>query len=365
MRRTLLLILLLATLLACKRFFGPKRAPEAHVARVKVGGKWGYVDGTGKPLFAPSLDLVKDFEEGLALARVGAEKTGRWGYVDASGAWKIPARFVEARPFAEGVAAVKDPEKNLWGLIDASGSFVVAPRFAGLSSMSEGLAPAKEPDGRWGYIDRSGGWVIQPRFGDAHRHHQGLAQALGHRWGFIDKSGAFVIPDSFGDVGRFSEDRAAVWLTIGGRLGTAPVTYCYYIGRDGKAPSVFTAHPSECRPMKNGMAAAAEKKSGRLLWGFVGPDGKWAIEPKFRKVRDFSERLCAVQSDADGKWGFVDFDGDWKIDPSYESADDFVDGIAPVKHGGRWGYVDTSGDWVIQPQYEDAMPMLKRSERGL
>lgn len=113
MRRALLLLLLLGTLLACKRFFGPKRNPEAHVARVKSGGKWGYIDGSGKPLFAPSLDLVKDFEEGLALARAGDEKTGLWGYVDASGAWKIPARFVEPRPFAEGVAAVKDQEKKL------------------------------------------------------------------------------------------------------------------------------------------------------------------------------------------------------------------------------------------------------------
>lgn len=59
-----------------------------------IGGKWGYIDKTGKYVIKPKFDFANDFVEGLAYINVGCsfdeeigENTGgKWGYVDKKGA---------------------------------------------------------------------------------------------------------------------------------------------------------------------------------------------------------------------------------------------------------------------------------------
>jgi hypothetical protein len=361
----LISVLVLAALLSCKRWFPPKREPAAHVARVKIAGKWGYIDGNGTPLFAPTFDYVADFEEGLAGARLGEEASGLWGWIDARGGWAIPARFPKTRPFSEGLAAAVDPVTLLYGFVDRTGSFKIAPRFEMTLSFSEGLAAAKEPDKAWGYIDKSGSFVIAPRFRDAERHYEGLAAVHDGGWTFVDRSGKQAFNATFTDAGRFSEGRAAVWVAVGGRLGTAVQRYCYYIGRDGASPGIFNDRADKCGSFKNGLAPAAQRDENRLLWGFMNPRGDFAIKPEFRNVRKCNEGYCAVQDDKSGAWGFIDLKGKYVLEPRYENADDFVDGIAPVKQSGRWGYIDTRGKTVLEFRYDDALPLLPRKSAGL
>lgn len=47
------------------------------LAPVEVGGKWGYVDKTGKYAISPQFDRAFPFSEGLAAAKAG----GKWGFV--------------------------------------------------------------------------------------------------------------------------------------------------------------------------------------------------------------------------------------------------------------------------------------------
>ena len=140
--------------------------------------------------------------EGASL--MPAQIGGKYGYVDGSGTVRIEARFDDALPFSEGLAAVRlgGPEDGRWGYIDTSGRFVIEPRFAGASFFSEGLAAVTVNDffdGKQGYIDRQGTIVIEPRFETAWPFAHGVAIVCVRRKtlsimesSYIDTTGEFV-----------------------------------------------------------------------------------------------------------------------------------------------------------------------------
>jgi hypothetical protein len=151
-----------------------------------------------KALFEPLSRAGQD--SGLRLAKVG----GKFGYVNTAGAVAIEARFDDAMPFSEGLAAVRvgDPDEGKWGYIDTSGRFVIEPRFAGASFFSEGLAAVTVDDffdGKQGYIDRRGEIVIEPRFIMAWPFVDGVALVLldegpYSRERYINRRGELVKP---------------------------------------------------------------------------------------------------------------------------------------------------------------------------
>jgi len=55
----------------------------------------------------PQYDDARDFSEGLAAVRVG----GKWGYIDRSGKMVIPPRFLRAEPFRGGLAVVDTSQR--------------------------------------------------------------------------------------------------------------------------------------------------------------------------------------------------------------------------------------------------------------
>ena len=53
------------------------------LARVRIGGKWGYIDRTGQTVIEPRFDQAWDFDDGLALVTLGGEH----GYIDTTGSF--------------------------------------------------------------------------------------------------------------------------------------------------------------------------------------------------------------------------------------------------------------------------------------
>ena len=123
----------------------------------------------------------------------------------------IPAQFVFAHQFSEGLAtvSVKGPEGERFGFIDRSGRFVIRPRFEWAGSFKEGMASfavGTEPpgggevdiSGLHGYIDTRGEIRVEPRFSMVYQFRNGLGRVeiwkRGHpsRIGYVDKSGKFI-----------------------------------------------------------------------------------------------------------------------------------------------------------------------------
>ena len=96
---------------------GPDDFAE-NLARLTVGGKFGFYDRRGKTIIAARFDFALPFSEGLAAVCAGCRKTaadgeghygivgGRWGYINRRGRIIIPLQYEEAESFKNGKGRV-------------------------------------------------------------------------------------------------------------------------------------------------------------------------------------------------------------------------------------------------------------------
>jgi WG containing repeat len=193
------------------------------LAPVAVNDKWGFINKNGKLVISAQFLNISQhtrFSEGLAPVR--SANAYKYGYIDPTGKFQIKPKFDDARPFSEGLAAVKinDGEGSKWGYIDKSGKHVIPPEFldalGGAGLFSEGLAAVNIPDaksvnGLAGYIDRTGKFVIPPQFNQK-------IQDFDHGLAYVHT--AFIDPNSR------SESDPLEYSYSGGKQG--------YIDRTGK-----------------------------------------------------------------------------------------------------------------------------------
>ncbi len=215
-----------------------------------------------------------------------------------------------------------------------------------MEPFSEGLAAVTRFSGSSfpaAYIDKSGNTVIEFAKGvsEAGQFSEGLAAVRMYgsvssgKLGYIDRSGTLVIPYQFAVGGAFHEGLAAV--AFDGQ--------CFVEARDGSPRS---APPSV--PAATSCGGVPSFITQRCAEGFIDRTGKVAFLSE--SVRDFSEGLAAVERG--GRWGFIGPDGRFLIEPRFEAAQSFSEGVAAVKHEGKWGYVDRSGSWLLSPQFASA-----------
>jgi hypothetical protein len=218
------------------------------LAAFSVKGKCGYFDRQGKVVVEPRYDDVKKFSEGLAAVNLGARSAGfprpwvmrggKWGFIDKTGRLVIPLKFgyvdksayidkkgkvvltpeyksddpkrfvSSANSFSEELARIDTSGRHSGystgyvGFIDKTGKFAIEPRLDGAGDFSEGLA-AVLVGKKWGYMDRTGRIVVRPQFEEARKFSEGLAAVrTGEHWSYIEKRGKVVI------TGRFNEAKA-------------------------------------------------------------------------------------------------------------------------------------------------------------
>ena len=369
-------------------FVSYKAPSTATVAlfRVRVGGKFGYIDKTGHVKIQPQFDNAGRFSEGLAAALVGDPLKGKWGYIDQTGRFAVNPRFFKADDFSNGLAVVNTIEEShispnvyinkLGNVVMTAGQFKKDSRashhvYLG-GDFAEGLAVIVE-DGKSGYIDAEGKVAIAPQFDIAFDFHDGLAEVkmfninarqfvdksgrvlvvpsklcpewitgplyfsegyaaakresecFGH-WGFLDKSGKFAIEPQFSGVGIFSEELAIVGFEIPG----APTP--------DLAPGV--------RDFSSAIAKFGDWSIDYpgMKYGYIHKSGVLVIPPRFEGGGIFSEGLAAVQ--LKGKCGYIDKAGHLVIPAIFDAAHPFSGGLAEVAFGGKWGYIDKSGTYV-------------------
>jgi len=182
------------------------------------GGKFGYVDKTGKVVIAPQFFVAQDFAEGLAAVRVEETSDSRYGYIDRTGRMVISPRFHQAGSFSEGLAAVETKARvvgnqvvdTAWGFIDKTGTLKIPDWYDFAGNFSEGLARVTIKFGvSVGYVDRDGKMIIPARFTQAWDFSDGLAAACSDGCVYIDRSGSRVLKN-FSAWWPFSDGLAVV-----------------------------------------------------------------------------------------------------------------------------------------------------------
>jgi hypothetical protein len=278
----------------------PKLSPERKV---------GFIDRDGKTVIDAKFDAARPFSQGLAAVRL----KGKWGYIGHDGKYAIEPQFDpvgvldypgdDPMDFSEDCAAVRS--EDLVGFIDRTGKFVIPPKFTSAWAFNEGLAAAQDRfSGKWGFIDKQGKWAIKPTFADALSFSDGVAavstkpRGADAGWGYINKSGSFVVKPQYA-LALAHHDGLALVLTLDN--GTYKGKYI-----DKKGDAAFTN--INCHGSSAYGEGLAPFLSGDRKAGFIDKSGKTVIEPQFQEARTFSEGLAVVRID-DGHWGLVDKKG--------------------------------------------------------
>jgi hypothetical protein len=166
------------------------------------GGKFGFIDKTGKVVIAPQFFIAEDFAEGLAAVRVEEANYSKYGYIDRTGHLVIAPRFNQAGPFSEGLAAVETSARIVgdhvvdiaYGFIDKAGILKIPDRYEFAGNFSEGLARVALKMGvSMGYIDRNGKMIIPAQFTQAWDFSEGLAAVCSDKCFYIDRSGSAIL----------------------------------------------------------------------------------------------------------------------------------------------------------------------------
>lgn len=115
------------------------------------GGKYGFIDSLGVEVIPLKYDGTSGFSEGLAAVNVGGQSGrkntsvrtssgtqtwniptlsgGKWGYIDRTGKEVIPVKYDDAYPFTDGKAMVTFSENGIpyEVYIDYTGNFITSP----------------------------------------------------------------------------------------------------------------------------------------------------------------------------------------------------------------------------------------------
>jgi hypothetical protein len=186
---------------------------------VRLDGKYGAVDKSGKVVIAPTYVGMSQFSDGVSAVLMTHQHNGpfvstAWGFIDREGKYIISPRFENVTTFADGLIGLRKLGGN-WGFIDLKQQQVIVPQFSEVSGFSEGLSGARDRNMRWGFIDRSGTFVIKPQFINVTPFSEGKAGAFDfdkRKWGFVDRSGKYVIEPRFEEATQFVNGMAMVQL---------------------------------------------------------------------------------------------------------------------------------------------------------
>jgi WG containing repeat len=155
---------------------------------VSKGGKWGFLDKTGKPKIAFNYDNKQygSFVSGLAPISVA----GKWGYINAAGTEVIAPKFDMASNFAKnGLAKIQ--QKNKFSIINTKGDIITKQTYTTIGNFSDGLALVLR-DGKYGFINESGEEIIACEYANAADFNNGLASVFDvqkNMIGYIDNTG--------------------------------------------------------------------------------------------------------------------------------------------------------------------------------
>ncbi|MDR2261407.1 MAG: WG repeat-containing protein [Azoarcus sp.] len=165
-----------------------------------VNGKWGYNIDHGvcgkEQIIAPRFDAAGKFgNNGLAKVKIN----GRWGYINLKDNETIPLLFDETGDFDGDLLPIKTNGK--WGYLDAAARAVVPPSFQAVSGIWRDGLSAVRIDEKWGYINIGGDFTIAPGFDQATEFRDGLARVESNRkWGVINTRGEVIIPLNFDTI---------------------------------------------------------------------------------------------------------------------------------------------------------------------
>jgi hypothetical protein len=319
------------------------------------GGLLGYADAEGRIVIPPQYEDARPFYEGLAAVK----KDGKYGYIDEAGKTVLPFGYVEALDFHNGWAFVG----LRWVLEDPYSYYprcIVIDRNG--RSLRGSVACQSIGDYSDGFISINGGeryfdedhrdLGLRPEYAEiglGYGFHEGLT-VYSHNdlYGYMDKSGNLAIEARFTKAGGFSGGLASVQVILGD-YG--------YIDKTGEL--VIRAEFLNAYGFGEGMALVQLEESQYAVID-QGGNIKSRVSMRIDRAGSFSDGLCPVGRRKESpdssvpygteEWGFIDSTGKLVIAFGYDRVTPFTNGIAQVMVDGKIGYIDKTGKYIWEPK---------------
>ena len=313
-------------------------------------GCWGYLRPDGSWAMAPRFTFARPFSEGVAAVRKG----DFMGYLRPDGTEALPFRYLRAGEFEKGRSEV-ETETGM-GVIRPDGSFVLEPRFEYIwrdEWKERDVFRTDGKDGRHALFDFDGNELLPPRVGDFFPlDFDLLAVERDGLWGVATEDGRFIIPPEYGNVSGFDERG---WCSADrGRGGNDSTVFFDREGQTLLAPDVDHAEP-----FFDDFAVA--RRDGK--WGAINREGQAVLPFRFDGAMAISEGLFSVfvatgepdeWGDKAGYWCFVRPDGESVFPDRFGATGAFENGIAWCEaENGRWGPFLREGRFLVPPVYDD------------
>ena len=257
-------------------------------------------------------DKVYEFKNGYGRVRLG----DAWGFVDEDFKEVIECQFQLARPFSDGLAAVR--QNNQWHFIDTLGviKMSINENIRDVGEFHDGMNWFKVGN-KYGFISTEKPIAIPPRFTKATDFVNGVAVVKDKDgFGIIDKTGHFILKPSLKVITAFNKNGIATYQRIDSKLKGL-------IDNSGN----FLTEPEFdlIGKFHNGYA----KVSRNYLYGLIDENGKVVIPLKYEQVGEYYEGLLAVKVRYKD-WQYVDINGKTKIRGNFYNVFPFKNGVAKV-----------------------------------
>ena len=230
------------------------------------------IDKSGKEYFRGHLDEHYASSEGLILCKVNE----LYSYIDLNGKTVIGPMNEKCQPFSEGLAIFSQGNKQ--GFINTKGEKVIPAEYSSASDFSDGFASVRKNHAFY-YIDQSGKTKLGP-YSSAYDFVDGVAAVIDEiDFIFIDKTGKQLFDETYHNVRNFRNGYTVVFQK---NLESHNPIILKLIGENG---SIHTSEAKQAYSFQNGYSIAQSKKD---RMGYIKTDGKWAFEPRFDKVTNYS-----------------------------------------------------------------------------
>lgn len=195
--------------------------PDSPPFPVKKGGKWGFIDWSGKLVVPCQFD---DIGYMITKKLNSVQYQGRFQMVDGKG---NIYDYKWIRNLGNGNYVFLNRKTNGCGVYNEEKGWITSQKYNDFGNLSEGLRAFQQKDEglKWGYMDENENVVIPPQFDIAFVFHNGLAlvgiestspnrlpimtmfgSPLIGKFGYINKKGKYVWEPSWGPIPKEEDE---------------------------------------------------------------------------------------------------------------------------------------------------------------